>query len=480
MLFNTLQFLIFFPIVVCLYFAVLYRLRWALLLAASYYFYMCWKAEYLILILASTLIDYIAGLCMGRHTERAPRRKYLILSLAVNLGLLFSFKYWNFFSASLRATLEGLNIFYDVPSFDILLPVGISFYTFQTLSYTIDVYRGDKKPEKHLGIFALYVAFFPQLVAGPIERSTHLLPQFWKKHDFDYQRVRSGLLLMLWGLFKKIVIADRLAVYVNHVYNSPGDFTGAPMILATYFFTFQIYCDFSGYSDIAIGAARVMGFDLMTNFNRPYFATSIRDFWKRWHISLTTWFRDYLYIPLGGNRAGRWRWFFNLYIVFLLSGLWHGANWTFLVWGALHGLYLIFAILTSDLRKRLARLFNMNRFPKLLHMLQVIITFHLVLLAWVFFRANTLADAILILRRMFIIDPANLNINVTLGTRGIAIAVLSIVIMQLVHWFGERCDLRQWFDAKPLLVRWAVYILLAFSIMNLGAVDEIPFIYFQF
>ncbi|MFC1785350.1 MBOAT family O-acyltransferase, partial [Candidatus Neomarinimicrobiota bacterium] len=291
MLFNSTQFIIFFPVVVFFYFLLPHRFRWMLLLVASYYFYMCWKAEYLLLILGSTIVDYIVAIQMSRQSTKAKKKLYLILSLAVNLGLLFGFKYFNFFSDSFRTIFDQFNVLYNVPTFKVLLPVGISFYTFQTLSYTIDVYRGKREPEKHLGIFALYVAFFPQLVAGPIERSTRLLPQLVKKYNFDYNRVTDGLKLMLWGFFKKVVIADRVAVIVNQVYNNPNDAAGLPLLIGTYLFAFQIYCDFSGYSDIAIGAAKVFGIDLMQNFRRPYFAKSIREFWQRWHISLSTWFR---------------------------------------------------------------------------------------------------------------------------------------------------------------------------------------------
>jgi len=278
MSFNSLEFLIFFPLVAFLYFCIPYRFRWILLLIASYYFYMCWRAEYIFLIIGSTLVDYFAGLQMAKTTHQAKRKMYLLMSLVVNLGLLFSFKYFNFFNDSMRLVMQRFNIFYDVPAFHVLLPVGISFYTFQTLSYTIEVYRGNKEAERHLGIFAVYVAFFPQLVAGPIERAQNLLPQFYKKHDFDYQRVTDGMKLMLWGMFKKVVIADRLALLVDKVYGDPFAHQGWGLVVGTLFFAFQIYCDFSGYTDIAIGAAQVLGFRLMKNFNRPYFAASISDF----------------------------------------------------------------------------------------------------------------------------------------------------------------------------------------------------------
>ena len=305
---------------------------------------MCWKPEYIFLILFSTIVDYYCGLKMEGAQNRTYKKLFLTLSLFTNLSVLFAFKYLNFFSDSIRYILNEFNIFYNIPYFNVLLPVGISFYTFQTLSYTIDVYRGQKKAEKHLGVFALYVSFFPQLVAGPIERSTRLLPQLKKENSFDYLRFKNGLLLMLWGFFKKIVIADRLAVLVNTVYNNPIDYQGITLIIATIFFAFQIYCDFSAYSDIAIGASKIMGYDLMKNFNRPYFSKSIAEFWRRWHISLGSWFRDYLYFFLGGNKKGQLIWYKNLMLVFLISGLWHGANWTFVIWGFLHGFYMIFSI----------------------------------------------------------------------------------------------------------------------------------------
>ena len=288
------------------------------------------------------------------------KRKWLYLSLLTNLGILFGFKYFNFINDNLQQLFDQINVFYNVPAFDVLLPVGISFYTFQTLSYTIDVYNGKTKAQKHLGVFAVFVSFFPQLVAGPIERSHRLLPQFFIKHEFNYDRVRHGLQQMIWGFFKKVVIADRLAIVVDGVYNNLDDYSGLALIVATIFFTFQIYCDFSGYSDIAIGSARVMGFELMDNFKRPYFSKSISEFWKRWHISLSTWFRDYLYIPLGGNKVVKWRWYYNLFITFLVSGFWHGANWTFIAWGALHGIYLITAIILKNPKQQILEFLNIK------------------------------------------------------------------------------------------------------------------------
>lgn len=480
MLFNSIEFLFFFPIVVSIYFTIPHRFRWILLLGASYYFYMCWKAEYIILIFISTLIDYYAGIQMGKIEAKAKRKKFLILSLVSNLGILFMFKYFNFFNDSIRDAFNYFNIFYGVSTFNVLLPIGISFYTFQTLSYSIDVYRGIKKPEKHLGIFALYVAFFPQLVAGPIERSTKLLPQFLEKFDFDYQRVMGGIKLMFWGFFKKIVIADRLAIYVNEVYNNPNDYYGMPVILATYFFAIQIYCDFSGYSDIAIGSAKVMGYNLMDNFNRPYSSKSIREFWKRWHISLSSWFKDYLYISLGGNRVSKWRWYYNLLIVFLISGLWHGANWTFVVWGALHGFYFLFSIWTKDLREKLSAFFLLDRFCTIQKYFKVFITFHLVWFSWIFFRANSISDAFLLIQNMFQIDFSRLGISVPLGNYEMAIAFLSILFMEFIHIIQKHQGMRNFLSEKPIWFRWSMYYLIVMGIFIFGQFKAREFIYFQF
>ena len=365
---------------------------------------MSWNPAYIILIILSTVVDYFAGLKMGSTDDKSKRKKYLFASLFINLGMLFFFKYYNFFSDSFTYLLNEFPVMQMgnfLPTFDLLLPVGISFYTFQTLSYTIDVYRGEKEPEKHFGIFALYVSFFPQLVAGPIERSTRLLPQFKEEYKFDYIRVTDGLKLMLWGYFKKVVVADRLAIFVNGVYNDVSGVEGIPLILATVFFAFQIYCDFSGYSDIAIGAAQIMGFDLMDNFKRPYFSKSIPEFWRRWHISLSTWFKDYVYIPLGGNRVSKLRYYANLFITFLISGLWHGAAWTFVIWGALHGFYQIFSLLTKKYRYKLKESIGIVNYPTLNKYLQIGVTFVLVDFAWIFFRANSLNDAWYIINNLF-------------------------------------------------------------------------------
>ncbi len=492
MLFNSASFLIFFPMVLAFYFAIPHRFRWSLLLFGSYYFYMCWKPEYVVLIVISTIIDYYSGIQMGKREEKAKRRPFLLLSLAANLGLLFSFKYFNFFSESVREAFNYFNVFYDVPTFDLLLPVGISFYTFQTLSYSIEVYNGRQSPERHLGIFALYVSFFPQLVAGPIERSTNLLPQFSKRQVYDYDRVVDGLKIMLWGLFKKVVIADRLAFYVDAIYNQPGEYQGLSVLVATYFFAFQIYCDFSGYSDMAIGAAKVMGFDLMENFRRPYFSKSIAEFWRRWHISLSTWFRDYVYIPLGGNRVVKWRWYYNLMVVFVVSGLWHGANWTFVVWGGLHGFYLVFSIMTADVRARLLgrlrlesmpalRAAGVRMSPSMVKWMQVFVTFHLVLLAWIFFRANNISEAFLLLGQIFSWNEASTVLTIPgFGVREMVTSFLVIGVLLVVHLVERRQNFREYLAQRSVWVRTSVYAGCVVAIAVLGKFDAKQFIYFQF
>ncbi|MGM0499181.1 MAG: MBOAT family O-acyltransferase [Bacillota bacterium] len=489
MIFNSLQFLLFFLIVTSVYFIINSKYRWVLLLAASYYFYMSWNPAYIILIILSTIVDYFASLKMEQQAKKEDRKKYLFLSLFVNLGFLFFFKYYGFFNNSFSSVVRAFNMNLGLPSFDLLLPVGISFYTFQTLSYTIDVYRGDKEAEKHFGIFALYVSFFPQLVAGPIERSTRLLPQFKKKIDFDSARVASGLQLMLWGFFKKVVVADRLALYVNGVYNNLDGLEGMTLILATVFFAFQIYCDFSGYSSIAIGAARVMGFDLMTNFKRPYYAKSIPEFWRRWHISLSTWFKDYLYIPLGGNRVKKGRYYFNLFVTFLVSGLWHGAAWTFVIWGGLHGLYQIISISTVKIRKNIKSMIGINKLPLLNKWWQVLVTFSLVNFGWIFFRANSLADAVYVVNNLFSSLGTQLSswenfraavIGYGLNQSELIIAISVIIIMESVHLMQRKVSVREFLNQKPLVFRWAAYYALIILILALGVYGETEFIYFQF
>jgi D-alanyl-lipoteichoic acid acyltransferase DltB (MBOAT superfamily) len=423
---------------------------------------MSWKAEYIILIMISTLVDYIAGLQIYKSKSIARKKFFLIVSLFTNLGLLFAFKYFNFFSDSVRLILQQFAIPLNPFTLKVLLPVGISFYTFQTLSYTIDVYRGKIKPEKHLGIFAVYVSFFPQLVAGPIERAKNLLPQFFEKHNFDYKNAVSGARLMLWGFFKKMVIADNLAITVNMIYNNPAGYSGPWLIIATIFFAFQIYCDFSGYSDIAIGAARMMGFRLMQNFRLPYFAKSLNEFWKRWHISLSSWFRDYLYIPLGGSRVKVARWYVNILIVFVISGLWHGANWTFVVWGALHGIVLIIEKVFGKKTKDS----YLNNFLKLSW------TFLIVNIGWIFFRANNLSDAFYILTHIF----TNTG-DILLGG---VLVFLSLIILFVIATFYLYI-IKGWNKLnKPRIIRWLIYIIAILIIILFGITEDVAFIYFQF
>ena len=483
MLFNSIQFTIFFPIVVLLYFLLPYRWRWLLVLVASCYFYMSWRAEYIILLAIPSLIDYVVARKMGSLATRLERRPYLIISLIANLGLLFAFKYFNFFNHSFAAAAEYFSIPYDSVDLKVVLPVGISFYTFQTMSYTIDVYRGVIKPEKDLGIFAVFVSFFPQLVAGPIERAKTLLPQFYRQNDFEYDRVVRGLRLMLWGMFKKVVIADTIAKVVNEVYNNSNNYSGPTLTLATVLFAFQIYCDFSGYSDIAIGAARVLGYDLMKNFNRPYSATSIADFWQRWHISLSTWFRDYVYIPLGGNRVSPGRRLFNLFAVFLISGLWHGANWTFLIWGALHGIYYVVELITKEIRGRLRVVVGLDRLPSINTVLSVITTFVLVCFAWIFFRANSATDAFYIishLPRGWGSMLVTADVFAALGLKQFQFEILfgtiAIIFLQVFEHYG---GMEGPFFQSTSWLRWPIYYAL-FAIIIVFGFGSSQFIYFQF
>ncbi|RYY07325.1 MAG: MBOAT family protein, partial [Sphingobacteriaceae bacterium] len=404
MLFNSYAFLAFFIVVTFLYFSIPHTKRWLLLLLASCYFYMAFVPVYILILGFTIVIDYIAGIQIEKATGH-KRKLFLILSLIANVGVLVVFKYYNFINFNLTSFLTSFNYNNPLPYLSILLPIGLSFHTFQAMSYTIEVYRGNHPAEKHFGIYALYVMFYPQLVAGPIERPQNILYQFREKHNFNYQLVTSGLKLAAWGLFKKVVIADRLSIVVDSVYNHPQNFNSLGLILATVFFAFQIYCDFSGYSDMAIGLARVMGFKLMTNFNKPYQAKSLNEFWQRWHISLSSWFRDYLYIPLGGNRVSILGWYFNLFIVFLISGLWHGASWTYVVWGALHGFYLIFALITKNVRNKInhAVFIGKNSF------LPTLTTFLLVCFAWIFFRADNLQTAFYIAKNIFTGIPSLLK-----------------------------------------------------------------------
>ena len=477
MSFISPEYIIFFCTVLPVFFLTPHRFRWVLLLFTSYFFYAYGNLQYVPLIAFSTLVDYLSASQIYSASSESRRKFWLAASIIVNLGVLFVFKYFNFFNES-----AAMVIGYEPFTHHMALPIGISFYTFQSMSYTIDVFRRRLDPEPNLGIMATYVSFFPQLVAGPIERATNLLPQFHIHQVFNEDRAVEGFQQILWGFFKKVVIADRLAIYVNAVYNDVHQYTGVPLLLATFFFAFQIYCDFSGYSDIAIGTAKIMGFDLMQNFRQPYFSQSIREFWTRWHISLSTWFRDYVYLPLGGNRVPVLRNLMNLLIVFLVSGLWHGADWTFVIWGALHGIAIVLIALL--------RHYDIDLLPgkNLVQVLaRVLITFLFVDFAWIFFRANSLADAQYIVSHLFIFDPAQDVLQpfegalLSLKTE-FYISMIAIGILLSVDGFDARLSLPNAMARVPLLIRWGVYYGLAAAVIFSGLYGDGAgqFIYFKF
>jgi alginate O-acetyltransferase complex protein AlgI len=460
MLFNSFHFLVFFIIVTTLYFTLPYRARWFLLIASSCYFYMVFVPIYILILGFTIIVDYFAGIYIENAKDRR-RKLFLIFSLIANIGVLAIFKYYNFINHNLSFLLQGFGLSNPVPFLSILLPIGLSFHTFQAMSFTIEVFRGHQKAERHFGIYALYVIFYPQLVAGPIERPQNLLHQFREKHIFDYDRVTSGLRLMAWGLFKKVVIADRLAIAVDTVYNNPQHYNSLSLIIATVFFSFQIFCNFSGYSDMAIGAARIMGFKLMTNFDKPYQSKSIHEFWKRWHISLSSWFKDYLYFSLGGNRVTIPRWYLNLFIVFLVSRLWHGSNWTFVIWGALHGFYLAFAIVTEKYRQSINKILFLDR----IHFLPVLTTFILVAFAWIFFRANNVQSALYIIKHLFTGLPDLFYILLKyqsvfeylgLSKNDLILSGFLIVFLETVHYIQSKKSIPEIFIKQPCYVRWII------------------------
>ncbi|QNF35294.1 MBOAT family protein [Adhaeribacter swui] len=490
MLFNSLEFLLFFPVVTLLFFLLPHRFRWVLLLVASCFFYMFFKPIYILILLITIIIDYYAGILIQNSPTKKKKKFYLIWSLVANISVLAIFKYFNFFNDNITSVSEWLGYENPIPYLTILLPIGLSFHTFQAMSYTIEVYRGHQPAERHFGIYALYVMFYPQLVAGPIERPQNVLHQFHEKQYFDYDRVADGLKLMAWGLFKKVVIADRLALMVNQVYNNPTNYDGIYLIIATVFFAFQIFCDFSGYSDIALGSAQVMGFKLMENFRRPYSAKTIKEFWGRWHISLSTWFRDYLYLPLGGNRVSKWRWYYNIFIVFLVSGFWHGASWNFIIWGALHGFYQVFGFITAPQRNNLVKFLRLDNFPRLYNAIQVVTTFSLVGLAWIFFRANTLTDAWYISTHLFQnfwgstreFAHQLLFENKILGQykQEFILAVLFILLLEYVHYLQSQHKLRLQIAHFRPFYRWGIYSAYLLVFLYFGVFNSNSFIYFQF
>jgi D-alanyl-lipoteichoic acid acyltransferase DltB (MBOAT superfamily) len=472
-LFNSFAFVCFFATVTTLFFLLPHRFRWLLLLLASCFFYMFFVPIYILILFVTIVIDYFAGIWIERADD--PRRKRLLLSVSVIsvCATLFIFKYFNFFNANFAALAKHLHWSYPIAALRIALPIGLSFHTFQSLSYVIEVYRGKQKAERHFGIYALYVMYFPQLVAGPIERPQNLLHQFHEPKRFDLPRLQSGLTLALWGLFKKVVVADSLAIYTDTIYGASSHHTNSTLLLATYCFAFQIYCDFSAYSDMARGISRAYGIELMKNFDAPYFSQSISEFWTRWHISLSTWFKDYVYFPLGGNRVSLLRNCWNLYVVFLLSGFWHGANWTFIVWGLLHGTFLVAERLRNFVRQRFAMAVRRDKGP-VRQAWSMLVTFHLVLFAWVFFRASDVETGMSIARR--ILMPRGGLFWDPVLVQG-ALGVLAVLIGD---YFIRRTDYFDNLDRYPLGVRWAFALTTLSGIALLGVEQGAQFIYFQF
>ena len=469
MLFNSIAFLLFFPILCALYFCIpasQLRLRNLLLLVASYYFYMNWDPAYALLLLTSTVITYLAALGIGYFKEKRKKKICLVSSLVLNLAILFLFKYFNFLAMNIETALQASGFAVNMPKFALLLPVGISFYIFQALGYSIDVYRGTVKIERDFPTYALFVSFFPQLVAGPIERSQNLLPQFKQQHRFDYDAVMSGVKLMVWGYFMKLVLADRCGIYVDTIFNNVDKHNGGSYLVASLLFPFQIYGDFAGYSLIAIGVARVLGFRLMENFHRPYFACTIGEFWHRWHISLSTWVKDYVYIPLGGNRVGKLRNYFNLLITFVVSGIWHGANWTFLCWGTIHGILLCIEKAFGISKQKYTGA------KKSFHWAA---TFVLVCFAWILFRANNLSDAVSVVTGIF----------TNLGTpkpeyanfMAIGLAMTVLLTKEFADEFNWKIRVA---DSKSWLVRHIYLIIMIAYIILFGVLGGDQFIYFQF
>ncbi|WP_394355243.1 MBOAT family O-acyltransferase [Hymenobacter montanus] len=441
---------------------------------------------YILILFLTIVIDYYAGILI-ESAVGSQRKLYLAMSLVANIGVLAVFKYYNFFIDNVNTLLHLSSPTASLPLLNIILPIGLSFHTFQAMSYTIEVYRRNQAAERHFGIYALYVMFYPQLVAGPIERPQNVLHQFHEKKSFSYDQVTSGLRLMAWGLFKKVVIADRMAYLVNEVYTKPHDFHGLPLLVATIFFSVQIYCDFSGYSDMALGAARVMGFELMKNFDRPYFSRSISEFWRRWHISLSTWFKDYLYISLGGNRVALPRACFNLFFVFLVSGLWHGANWTFIAWGAIHGLYLVIGMLTRKSRDSFIERTHMHFLNSPL--LNVAFTCILAAFAWIFFRANTLHDALYVITHLFEGSSSTWQNNTYTGLSTVKVFYMphewlalsgALALLFLIEKAQYRIAINTWLVQQATPVRWAIYYGIILYTAFLGAFKHVQFIYFQF
>lgn len=479
MLFNSINFAIFFPLVFFIYWLILkkdFKKQNIFLLLVSYFFYACWDWRFMFLLAISTILCYYGGLKVSTSTTHKSRKVWMLISVIVNIGFLGFFKYFNFFIESFQEFLLLFGLTPHIHTLQIILPVGISFYTFHGLSYVLDIYNEKIKPTKSWIDYSLFVSFFPLLVAGPIERATHLLPQITEKRTFNYQKIVDGLKQILWGLFKKIVIADRCAEYVNPIFNNPADQSGSTLVLAAIFFAFQIYCDFSGYTDIALGTARMLGFELLQNFKYPYFSRTMNEFWTRWHISLTSWFRDYLYIPLGGNRKSKFRTLLNTYIIFLVSGLWHGANWTFIMWGALHAVFVTPSILFNTKKKYKEVVAYDRKLPTPLEFGNVVITFLLAALAFVFFRADSIQDAFIYFAHI----PHDIFTSPHLPTKA-KISIVLLIFMLVVEWNGRRGKyaLEHFGEKRGTFFRWGFYYLVILLIV-LFAGGQQAFIYFQF
>lgn len=486
MMFNSMQFVIFFPIAVLFYFIFPHKFRCYWLLALSYYYYMCWNPKYALLLLLSTTITYLSGLVIGKYNDNLRIKKLSVaISFLSNIAILGFFKYFTFAVESINSVLSIFGSSHSIsPRFDVLLPVGISFYIFQALSYTMDVYRGEIASERNFFKYALFVSFFPQLVAGPIERSKNLLSQFDQVHHFEYERVRNGLLRMLWGFFLKLVIAQRLAIIVDRFYDNSQYCTGYQMLLATILFAFQIYCDFASYSEIAIGSAEVLGFTLMENFKQPFFAKSCKELWNRWHISLNTWFRDYLYFPLGGSRKGTVRKHLNLMIVFLVSGLWHGAAWTYVLWGGLSGLFQVIGDLVKTPREKILHTLHLKE-GKLGQYLSIICTFLLFCFSLVFFRSKNLEQAFTILSQIF----SNFSFASILSTSPFAlgigayhfmILVFAMIVLFIIDLYREKGNKLSDISNMKWYIRWSFYLLMVVLILLSANFGSEEFIYFQF
>lgn len=478
MLFNSLDFALFFVVVFACYWMLQRRLFWqnALLLSSSYFFYACWDWKFLFLLVFSTLLDYFSGILIERSTHRKTRLFWLWLSIGCNLGFLGFFKYYNFFISSFQELLSNFGLHASTWTLQIILPVGISFYTFHGLSYVIDVYKKRIIAERNFVDYGLFVSYFPLLVAGPIERATHLLPQLKQKRTFDYQKGVDGLRQILWGLFKKIVIADNCAIYANEIFNNSDHYSGSTLVMGALFFTFQIYGDFSGYSDIALGTSRLLGIELLKNFSFPYFSRDIAEFWRRWHISLSSWFKDYVYIPLGGSKGGKWTQIKNTFIVFLLSGFWHGANWTFIAWGFLNALYFLPLLLLNKNRNHIEIVAKNRIFPNGKELFQICCTFGLTVFAWIFFRADNLSHAFNYIEGIF--QPTLLKMPKVRPTYLITLLFLFLSI----EWSGRNQNyaIEKMFFKKTKFVRWGFYIFLLALTFIFSATEEQPFIYFQF